>query len=480
MPVPASRDRAEGAGRYARYEIECAPAPDIAPLPPRFRVTVRRTALARLLLRELVAYRDLRVVLSRPCVYGVFSGPLGGFAPRERLCVGCLRCTVQYPDIVRIEPNPARQGIGDSFLGAEDVDAIRYEARTGRVPVRGAGYRGPFGGEGWDGIWTDMSEIVRPTRDGIHGREAIATDVDVGEFPRYLRFDAAGEPREPLPRFFTIQIPFVFDLLPRTAASLAFQRVLAESARRLDTLAFVPAALTADPALQGPHVVPVVPAEEPLDGDPFAAGASDGGPWPRMVMLDGWDRARFAELVRQFPSGLVAVRVPADSDVLPLVRAGARVLHLAADYHGRAGGAFLADAIRSAHRRLVEAGVREEVTLLGSGGIARAEHLAKAILCGLDAVGLDVAACVALEARLEGVCLDRESARLSLPRLDPGWAVQRLVNLAVSWRDQLLEVLGAMGLREVRRLRGELGRALFQADLEREAFQGIEGYAPRA
>jgi hypothetical protein len=33
-----------------------------------------------------------------------------------------------------------------------------------------------------------------------------------------------------------------------------------------------------------------------------------------------------------------------------------------------------------------------------------------------------------------------------------------------------------MGLRDVRRLRGEIGRAMFQKDLEREAFSGIEGY----
>jgi hypothetical protein len=36
--------------------------------------------------------------------------------------------------------------------------------------------------------------------------------------------------------------------------------------------------------------------------------------------------------------------------------------------------------------------------------------------------------------------------------------------------------MGAMGLREVRRLRGETGRAMFQNELEREAFAGIEGY----
>jgi hypothetical protein len=48
--------------------------------------------------------------------------------------------------------------------------------------------------------------------------------------------------------------------------------------------------------------------------------------------------------------------------------------------------------------------------------------------------------------------------------------VKRITNLAASWRDQLLEILGAMGLREVRRLRGELGRCMFQRDLEREVF----------
>jgi hypothetical protein len=101
-------------------------------------------------------------------------------------------------------------------------------------------------------------------------------------------------------------------------------------------------------------------------------------------------------------------------------------------------------------------------------------------VCGLDAGAIDVAACVALQGRLHGECRDRGSCRIELPELEPDWGVQRLVNLAASWRDQLLEVLGAMGLREVRRLRGELGRALFQAELEREAFAGIRGYAPRA
>lgn len=48
-------------------------------------------------------------------------------------------------------------------------------------------------------MWTDMSEIVRPTRDGIHGREYINTVVDLGRSLPYLQFDAAGRPAAILP-----------------------------------------------------------------------------------------------------------------------------------------------------------------------------------------------------------------------------------------------------------------------------------------
>ncbi|MBI4280554.1 MAG: hypothetical protein HY660_19045, partial [Armatimonadetes bacterium] len=41
-----------------------------------------------------------------------------------------------------------------------------------------------------------------------------------------------------------------------------------------------------------------------------------------------------------------------------------------------------------------------------------------------------------------------------------------------AWRDQLLECLGAMGMREVRRLRGETGRAIFHAR-EEESFRAL-------
>jgi len=50
---------------------------------------------------------------------------------------------------------------------------------------------------------------------------------------------------------------------------------------------------------------------------------------------------------------------------------------------------------------------------------------------------------------------------LKTKRLTRAWGAQRLVNLINAWRDQMLEALGAMGMREIRRLRGEIGRTIW-------------------
>ena len=53
--------------------------------------------------------------------------------------------------------------LGDDYWTAGVINSTWAQAHTGAVPVSGAGYRGKFSGEGFDSIWTDMSEIVRPT-----------------------------------------------------------------------------------------------------------------------------------------------------------------------------------------------------------------------------------------------------------------------------------------------------------------------------
>jgi glutamate synthase domain-containing protein 2 len=109
-----------------------------------------------------------------------------------------------------------------------------------------------------------------------------------------------------------------------------------------------------------------------------------------------------------------------------------------------------------------------------SGGMAIAEHVAKSIICGADLVGLDLVLEVALECRICQRCARGLSCPVTIESIDSKWAALRIRNLICSWHSQLIEVLGAMGLLEVRRLRGEVGRAMFYEDLEREAFGDVK------
>ena len=50
--------------------------------------------------------------------------------------------------------------------------------------------------------------------------------------------------------------------------------------------------------------------------------------------------------------------------------------------------------------------MRQQVNLVFSGGIAMAEHMAKAIICGADGIGVDYVLHLALECRLCMRCRD--------------------------------------------------------------------------
>lgn len=457
------------ADAYSRYDIKTEVTPDIVKIPSRFRVKVKRGKLLKLLVKEVIETRaNMPVVMSRPCMYGVFSRPVGGMAPVHDKCVGCLRCTVQYPEMVTVIRNPARRSLGDSYLTPDKVDTILSEAHSGHAPVKGAGYRGRFGGDGWDGMWLDMSEIVRPTRDGIHGREFISTEVDIGHKPMRLTFNAEGQPVGDRPKIFSLMVPFIFEPAP----SPTVHRITAEAAKQLHSLAVIPAAEVVRNGLADRHTVPLVTGADLELLDSLGA--------PRMVEIAGWNEDLFDKLAEKMPDTLIGVRVPADIDPVPLAEAGVSVIHLLSDHHGRAGGRFMLELIQEAHGRLVETSLREQVTLVGSGGLVMAEHAPKAIVCGLDAVGLDSAVWIALQADFYAECVDRADPAVEFPGgLTVDWGVKRMRNLVAAWRDQLLEILGAMGLREVRRLRGEVGRCMFQKALEDEAFGEIEGYVSR-
>jgi glutamate synthase domain-containing protein 2 len=147
-----------------------------------------------------------------------------------------------------------------------------------------------------------------------------------------------------------------------------------------------------------------------------------------------------------------------------------RVFHLHGDLEGRdQAGRPLPESLRAVHTHAVQRRWRDSLSFLVSGGIAAAEHLPKIIACGADVVVTDLIPQIAWGCALWA---ERGACHPETTEVEPGWAAQRLVNLLAAWRDQLLEALGAMGMREVRRLRGETGRIIFD-EIESKAFRRL-------
>jgi hypothetical protein len=180
------------------------------------------------------------------------------------------------------------------------------------------------------------------------------------------------------------------------------------------------------------------------------------------------------------PGLVVAIRMGlnpgASDDVYRLTNDGAEVIHLIADEYGREKAdkpLFIKERVKQVHLSLVEGGVRDRVTLMAGGGIAMAEHVAKQIICGADLISIDIPLLVAMECRVCRRCKEDISCPVELESVDKAWGAGRIQNLMAGWHNQLLEILGAMGIREVRRLRGEMGRAMFFEDLEKEIFASM-------
>ena len=450
--------------KYERFKIETKPAPHVYQIPNKFDVSARKVRLAGMLVHEAFEYKlNKEVVLSRPCIYGVFGGRFGGFKPLKHKCVGCMRCVQEYPHIMTVKPSEDYKRLGDSFWTPEAVFTIWNEASTGKIPVKGMGYKGAFGGEGFDGIWTDMSEIVRPTRDGVYGREYISTSVDIGRKPTSLDFTKIDQ----APSTVEIPVPIIFDKLP--AGSGDVRSALGKAAEKLGTF-YVSRQRTAFDFGLG-NLIPIADEEsiEDLMERP-----------PRIAEYDADKSDLFEKLKSGLPSSIVIARTPLREEsamvACKLAREGVHGLHLYADYHGldySKESRHVSAALKEVHQQLVKEGLRDQVTIIASGGITLAEHVPKAIICGADLVGIDTTVLVALQAEFKGETRDRANCRLKPREIDPEWGAQRLVNLFGVWHDQLIEILSAMGMRDVRRLRGDIGRSMMDAELREQSFKGI-------
>ncbi len=175
------------------------------------------------------------------------------------------------------------------------------------------------------------------------------------------------------------------------------------------------------------------------------------------------------------PEALVSVKVstPTDVDMVAVgsYYAGANIIHLDGSYGGTGAAPEIAKkniampiefAVPKVHKYLSSENIRDEVTVMASGGIRTAYDIAKIIALGADGAVMGTAELVALGCTRCSNCERGRGCPFGLTTtdpllsqfVDPAWGAQRISNLYASYDLQLKDILRKLGLRSIKELRG--------------------------
>ena len=381
--------------------------------------------------------------VKKRCLYDVYSkrsyDALSMVDSIDYQCKNCFYCIQNCPrGVLSKTINPEFLKMGDEYWKPEMIISTWFQAETGKIPVSGAGYRGPFSGHGFDSMWTDMSEIVRPTRDGIHGREYISTAIDIGRKKNRLEFSRSGEVMLDFPPLVEIPLPILFNVLPFGNIGKTILLAMAKAAKQIGAMMYLPEQDYDDYFSLFIENLIILISQDRFD---------ERHPLLKKVKIAElyYSKDTFAfvsKLKKIYPGLVVSVRVPMDEDAkkitTELARADIEAIHLYADFQGNefckdAPPRFIKDVMRDIHCHLVDLSLRDEITLIASGGIALAEHLPKVLICGADCAAIDLPLLIAMECRVCKRCVDKKSCPVELEKLPLEHGVKRVVNLMCSW-----------------------------------------------
>jgi glutamate synthase domain-containing protein 2/ferredoxin len=175
------------------------------------------------------------------------------------------------------------------------------------------------------------------------------------------------------------------------------------------------------------------------------------------------------------PQALISVKVSTPNDVemvsVGSYYAGAHIVHLDGGYGGTGAAPEIAKkniampieyAIPKVHKFLLSEGIRDEVTLVASGGLRTAMDVAKSIALGADGAVIGTSDLVALGCVRCGNCESGRGCPRGIATTDPelqaitesDWAAKRVYNMYASWRMQWCDLLSRFGMKSVSELRG--------------------------
>ncbi|MBM2825042.1 MAG: glutamate synthase large chain [Dehalococcoidales bacterium] len=432
---------------------------------------------------------------------------------RYENCVGCHRCVVFCPtQALNIKASPLDYRENYNWR-PEFIEDILKQAETGGVLLTGMGSDKSHRIY-WDHMVLNASQVTNPPIDPL--REPMELITYLGRKPDRVELDSDGVSlKTKLGPQVKLAVPIMFSALSYGAVSLNVHQSLARAATEIGTM-WNTGEGGLHPSLYqyGPntivqvasgrfgvhpdylHVAGVVEIKIGQGAKPGIGGHLPGekvsaevartrmipqgtdalSPAPQHDIYSIEDLAQLIYALKEATNYTkpISVKIAAVHNAAAIasgmVRAGADIIVLDG-IRGSTGAApkIIRDnvgipielALASVDSRLRQEGIRNQASLVISGGIRNSGDVAKAIALGADAVNIGTAALVALGCTVCQQCHTGKCAwgictsDLSLTkRINPDIGAQRLVNLIRGWSLELKDILGGLGVNAVESLRG--------------------------